>query len=51
MSDRARCPRCGRILKPGDWPWCQGKPDDHLEPHYTFTWGKGGAFTRKGTGS
>jgi hypothetical protein len=23
------CPRCGRVLKQGEWPWCKGNPADH----------------------
>lgn len=28
------CPKCGKELQPGDWPWCQGKPEQHQNPHY-----------------
>ena len=39
------CPRCGHVWTVGSWPFCNGSPKDHEEPHYTFTWGKGGPHT------
>jgi hypothetical protein len=35
-----RCERCGRVLKPGDWPYCNDHPGDHDGAiHYGWTWG------------
>lgn len=30
------CPSCHLMLRAGDWPWCKGKPEDHLGPHYAW---------------
>ncbi len=42
------CPRCGKAWEVGDWPFCSGDPADHEQPNYTWHWGEGGPYTRKG---
>lgn len=27
--DARECPRCGRVLRVGDWPFCKGVPEAH----------------------
>ena len=28
------CFKCQSPVRIGDWPWCNGKREDHSKPHY-----------------
>ena len=40
VSTTDRCPVCGHEWRIGDYPFCQGRPEDHANPHYGWHWSK-----------